>query len=122
MSGAFEGAQEYFKSVSIGRCKSSSAKMAKLWTAFNEAFIRELPKLWKYSYSKMGIEKLEPLFHQIVNIVVFERLLKDYFKPSVSKEHGSMDNATERMQFSKDELNVVQYASGYVVLQSIEEV
>ena len=112
--------QECFKSVSIGRCRSSSAKRARLWTAFNEASIRELPMLCKDLYSKMGIEKLEPLFHQTVNLLVFEGFLKDYFKPSVSKEHGSMDNATEGLQFSKDELNILRYACGYVVLKVLK--
>ena len=53
---------ECFKSVSIGRCRSSSAKRARLWTALNEASIRELPKLWKNLYSKMGIEEVGATF------------------------------------------------------------
>ena len=50
----------------------------------------------------------ESLFHQTVNVVVYEQLLKEHF--AVDRPPKS----TVEMQLSKDELNALCYASGYI--------
>lgn len=108
---------------SVGKCRSSSAKRGRLWAAFNKVSIKELPKLWRDLYLKIGsgIDMPDPLFHQTVSLMVYEELLREYFKCGLRSSSGASSGTTEELEFSKDELNILRYACGYVVLKVLKK-
>ena len=60
--------------------------------------MEELLSKWKELYSSLSVlDMAESLFHQTVNVVVYEQLLKEYF--AVDRPPKS----TVEMQLSKDE-------------------
>ena len=58
--------------------------------------------------------KVENIFHQTVNLIVHKELLKEHF--AVERAPKSIVEA----QFPKDELNGLQYASGYVPMKLLK--
>ena len=78
--------------------------------------MEELPPKWKELYTSLSIvDKAENLFHQTVNVVLYEQLLKEHF--AVERPPKS---STE-IQLSKDELNALRYVSGYVPMKSTKK-
>ena len=59
----------------------------------------------------------EPLFYQTVNILIFEEFLKDHFGAGDTVPRDSR----EEIQFSRDELNAMKYACGYVALKVLKK-
>jgi hypothetical protein len=93
----------------VGRCRSSATKREHLWRAFHKQSVEELPSKWNGLYRSLNLtDKVENLFDQTVNLVLYEQLLKEHF----AVERTPKD--TVEIQLSKDELNALRYASGYV--------
>ena len=85
------------------KCRSSSAKRARLWTAFHKLFCeRSSPILWSKLYESLQIDCKEPLFYQTVNLLVFEELLKEHFKCTFESRKDPRE-----ILLSKDELNTL---------------
>ena len=97
------------KFQTVSKFRSSATKREHLWRAFHELSVEQLSSKWKELYSTLGVLDLaESLFHQTVNLVVYEQLLKEHFAVEPPP------NGTVEVQLSKDELNALRYASGYV--------
>ena len=101
---------------SAGRFRSRAAQREHLWTAFHRQSVKELPSKWKELYAALNIvDMAENLFHSTVNITVYEQLLRETCpaqrSPMVSIE----------AQLSKDELNALRYASGYVPMKILKK-
>ena len=62
----------------------------------------------------MTIPEPDPFFDQAVNLVPFEDLLKGYFKIDVHATPHQDILSTDCQHLSKDELNALRYACGYV--------
>ena len=93
----------------MDRLRTSAAKRDYLWRAFHRQSIEELPKKWKEFYEACNITAMaENLFHQTVNVSVYEKLLREKCPPERSA------TACIEAQLSKDELNAFRYASGCV--------
>ena len=93
----------------VGRCWSSATKREHLWRAFHRQSIEELPSKWNGLYTALCLTyKVDNLFHQTVNLVIYEQLLKEHFAVERAPQ------STVEVQLSKDELNALRYASGYV--------
>ena len=101
----------------ISKCRSTSSKRGRLWTEFHKLSIKELPHLWSNLQATLHIESKEPLFYQSVNLLIFEELLKNYFRAGDTVQRESR----EEIQFSKDELNAMRYACGYVALKVLKK-
>ena len=99
------------------KCRSSSAKRARLWTAFHKLSVKDLPHLWSKLYESLQIDCKEPLFYQTVNLLVFEELLKEHFKCTFE----SRKDPREEILLSKDELNTLRYSCGYVALKILKK-
>ena len=79
-----------------------------------------LPQIWGKLYIEVGKGK-EQMLSQTINSVLFEDILKEYFAVSPSK----MSTNSEDVQFTKDELNALRYASRYVpivILKAFERI
>ncbi len=87
--------------MSIGQCRSSSAKRGRLWVAFHQVSIKELPRLWSNFLVMLQIDCKEPLSYQTVNLLIFEELLKEHFGTPAS---NNPTNSKEDIVLSKDEL------------------
>ena len=99
----------------MGKFRSSATKREYLWRAFHKLSVEELSSKWNELYSALSIVDLaESLFHQTVNLVVFEQLLKEHFA------FERPPNGTVEMQLSKDKLNALRYASGYVPMKLLK--
>ena len=59
----------------------------------------------------------EQLFNQTVNVVVYEELHKQYFTAEASEIESYQ---SEEVLLSKDELNSLRYACGYVALKLLK--
>ena len=65
---------------SVGRCRSSATKRARVWSAFHARCLEKLPKLWKQLFTSGSmIDTSDPLLPQSVNKQLFEMLLRDHF-------------------------------------------
>ena len=64
-----------------------------------------------YGTSLTIADGTEKLFTQNINLVVCEQLMKQHFVA----DNRSSDTADEETQLTKDELNALSYACGYVI-------
>jgi len=100
-------------------CRSVSTKREKLWTSFHQICIRQLPEVWEQLFSSLAIEYDDDLLQQSTNQKLFEMLLSSEFsshsQPQAEKGHGTI---TE-VELSRDELNALRYACGYVPFRLI---
>ena len=94
---------------SVGKCRSNAVKRERLWKSFHRQSMDILPQIWEKLHIEVGKGK-EQMLSQTINSVLFEDILKEYFAVSPSK----MSTNSEDVQFTKDELNALRYASGYV--------
>ena len=77
--------------------------------------MEELPSKWKELYAALNmVDMAENLFHQTVNVSVYEQLLRE----TCPAERSPM--VSIEAQLSKDELNALRYASGYVPMKKRE--
>ena len=51
-----------------------------MWTFYHQKAIDAMLALWEELYTNLTIPEPDPLFDQAVNLVLFEDLLKGYFK------------------------------------------
>lgn len=100
-----------FKTVT--RCRSTATKRDRLWRAYHETATEEVPSMWVQLCSNLNIVEKDPLLIQSVARLIFEDLLKEYFGCSEINVPGprTVDAGSE---FTKDELNALRYACGYV--------
>lgn len=104
----------------VGRCRSSATKRERLWRAFHKQSVEELPPKWKELYTSLRLVDMdEKLFNQTVNVVVYEQLLKQHFLADGTPK-SSVDDDQE-VQMSKDEINALRYASGYVPMKLLKK-
>ena len=63
-----------------GPCRSKSVQREKLWTAFHNVSVCELPKLWCGLFEEQDsvIPKLSPLVYQNVNQRLYEDLVRSH--------------------------------------------
>ena len=98
----------------VGRCRSSATKRERLWRAFHKQSVELLLK-WNGLYTALNIaDMVENLFHQTVNQIVYEKLMKVHF---------AVDRApkiTAEVHITKDELNALRYASGYLPVKLLK--
>lgn len=83
-------------------------KRSKLWSAFHRLSLTELPKLWDRFLCSLAIRAKDTLLQQSVNQQLFEMLLHKHFTTSLPPQN------TTQSPMSKDELNALQYACGYI--------
>lgn len=93
------------------RIRCPSTKRTRLWSAFHDRRQTKLLEPWQDLFSKQGIsEDQDQLFMQSVNQELFQLMLVDYMEDK-EKTRASRD---QQITLSTDELNVMQYACGYV--------
>ena len=87
-----------------------------MWRAFHRQSVEALPSKWNGLYTSLSLtDKVDNLFHQTVNLVVYEQLLKEHFAVERAPQ------STVEVQLSKDELNALRYASGYVPMKLLKK-
>ena len=88
-----------------------SVQREKLWSAFHNVSVGELPKLWSELFSSGHIiPKLSPLVYQNVNQRLYEDLLKSHV---CSQSTSTCSSPTEVPPLTANE-NIIRYAAGYV--------
>lgn len=92
--------------------KLHSSMRVRLWSGFHNATLSELPPLWETLFSSLDIECKDKLLCQTVNQKVFDMVMVDFIK-STTKSSGS-SISREDVILTKDELNALQYISGFV--------
>ena len=90
--------------------KSYSAMRGKLWGAFHKVALCELPAIWDELFLSLGIQCKDYLLSQSTNQKLFEMMLSKHF----STNSKTVSNVTEEVILTKDELNALQYAGGFV--------
>ena len=92
----------------------------KLWTAFHNLSVCELPKLWCGLFEEQDsvIPKLSPLVYQNVNQRLYEDLVRSHM---CSPSTVTCRPPTEVPQLTEDEENVIRYAAGYVALKLLKK-
>ena len=95
------------------RCRSFSTKKTKIWSAFHQVRQVKLPSIWKEFLESIhvDVEREDPLLQQSVNQKLFDMLLSEHLEPPSSSQSRPV---SEDEPMSKDELNALQYAGGYV--------
>ena len=91
--------------------RSFAAKREKLWTAFHQIRLSEVPNIWDNFLSSQHMQP-DQYFQQSVTQTLFEKLLLSEFS-SISASSRQCPNAEDNL-LSTDELNALQYACGYV--------
>ena len=110
--------------LSVGPCRSKSVQREKLWTAFHNLSVRELPKLWSELFTgghkEQGhtIPKLSPLVYQNVNQRLYEDVIKSHVCCSQSTGACSLAGVP---QLTEDEENIIRYAAGYVAFKLLKK-
>ena len=92
--------------------RSPGTKRQKLWSEFHQLRVKRLPKIWEQLFKALDLQVDDPFLQQSANQEVFEILLMEHFTQQ-SSSHGEQD-AAESPPLSKDELNAMRYAGGYV--------
>ena len=106
----------------VGRCRSNATKRERLWIAFHKQSVEEFPSKWKKLYTSLSIEGMaDQLFDQTVNVVVYEQLMKEYFVSCSGGPSRNSRDCDQEIQLSKDEMNALRYASGYVVMKILKK-
>ena len=100
-----------FKTVTS--CRAIATKRDRLWRAYHETVTEEVPSMWMQLCSNLNIVEKDPLLIQSVARLVFEDLLKEYFGCSEINLPGPR-TADAGSEFTRDELNALRYACGYV--------
>ena len=72
-----------------------------------------------YTTLTPAVKKTEQLFDQTVNVVLYEWLLKKYFIGSRPLQLS--ESAVQELQLTKDKLNTLRYASGYIAKKKYEK-
>ena len=96
-------------------CLDTPAAMPKrrehMWVEYARLRAEDLPGLWKKFLTDIKSSHVasEPLFMEIVNEAIFEKLIEETFK--TEPESHSQVVATS---LTKDEENILRYACGYV--------
>ena len=104
----------------VGRCRSNATKRERLWRSFHKQSVEELPSKWKNLYMSLSLVDVEEnLFNQTVNVVVYKQLLKQHFAADRPSKGGV--DADQEIQLSKDEMNALRYASGYVPMKLLKK-
>ena len=88
----------------------SAARREKLWIAFHQLRLSEIPKTWDRFLSSQHMQS-DKLLQQPVTQKLFEMLLHSHFSTSCQRRFSQHSQDTP---LSKDELNVLQCACGYV--------
>ena len=92
-------------------CLSFSTKRCRVWTAFHQQRIDILPEIWDELFVAMELQCDDQLLPQSVNEELFKMLLSEQFSPQQSSETAA---EIGELSMSKDELNALRYAGGYV--------
>ena len=99
-------------------CMDTPASMPKrrerMWTQYAKLRAKDLPNLWKTFLTNIqcGHVTSEPLFMEIVNEILFEKLIEEMFR--VEPEESTEADAAEAALLTKDEENILRYACGYI--------
>ena len=88
--------------------RSSATKREKMWSAFHQLRLSELPTIWKDFLSSIEVDYDDQLLQQSVNQKLFESVLLEHFPPAADQ------NPRDEEPLGKDELNALQYACGYI--------
>lgn len=99
-------------------CRSKSVQREKLWSAFHNVSVGELPKLWSELFSSGHIPKLSPLVYQNVHQRLYEDLIKSHV---CSQSTGTCSSPTEVPPLTADEENIIRYAAGYVAFKMVRK-
>ncbi len=82
--------------------------------------VEQVPSMWKQLCSDLNILKEDPWLIQSVVRFVFENLLTEYFRCKQVNPPGPRIDGEEK-QFSRDELNALRYACGYVAQKILKK-
>ena len=89
----------------------ASTRREMLWSTFHQACLLQLPMVWERLLASLGLECDDDLLQQSTNQKLLEMIIPSEFSsPSLSQSKKS----TEDIQLSRDELNALRYACGYV--------
>ena len=77
--------------------------------------LSKLPLLWKKIFLKLGGYDHDPLWPQIVNRRVMNRLILKHFSSNTDQASG--DQPQQSIQMRAEDENVLRYVSGYVSLK-----
>ena len=93
---------------------SAAARREKLWIAFHQLRLTEIPRIWGKYITTLNIQS-DHYLQQSANQKLFEMLLSSHFSTSRSgsSQHAQPTNSADTV-LSKDELNVLQYVCGCV--------
>lgn len=88
-----------------------------MWVQYARLRAKDLPDLWKALLTNIKCSHVtsEPLFMEIVNEALFEKLIEATFR--VEPEESTQSDAAETAPLTKDEENILRYACGYVGLK-----
>ena len=92
--------------------RSSAAERGAAWRTFHQVRLSKLPELWDSFLSEIKIEASDQLLQQSFNQKLFEMILPGQCSLASSLQHGNVQDCESPL--SKDELNAMQYACGYV--------
>ena len=88
-----------------------------MWVHYTRLRAKDLPDLWKTFLTNTECSHVtsEPLFMEIVNEALFEKLIEAMYR--VEPEESTQSNTAEAALLTKDEENILCYACGYVGLK-----
>ena len=83
----------------------------RMWVQYAKLRAKDLPDLWKTFLTNIKCSHVtsEPLFMEIVNEVLFEKLIEAMFRAEPEES-----TQAEAAPLTKDEENILRYACGYV--------
>ena len=86
----------------------------RVWKAFHNLRTHELPRFWEKLLSEIHFRtSVDPLVPQTACQILFEDMIKSKFQEQRTKTRGGLDSSRV---LTKDEQNIVRYASGYVAV------
>ena len=101
------------KSIIPSGPKPNSRERRKMWTNLSILRAEKLPSLWAAFLKSICTDSIDPLFMELVNDALFERLINQLCDHHCA---GGRESKTE-VEITEDEQMIMRYACGYVGLK-----
>ena len=98
------------KNIAPGKVSARQRKA--IWVSISIARSEKLPQLWRSFLTGINCPTSDPLFMEMVNDSLIEKIIANAQPDPPSSREGS--NFRQHLELSRDEENIIRYACGYV--------
>ena len=98
--------------IQVDRAATMTMRRERMWAEYAQLRAQKLPELWLKFFTNIQLSHVmtEPLFMELVNETLFEKLIETMFTTEP-------EECAQVTTLTKDEENILRYACGYVAMK-----